>query len=204
MTAGFVSLANAKPESVPFPWYDVPDPFPSAVATQLRDVFPRDGFARVSRSAPDKSYDMWVRTLHPEADGTASDIPGLWRDFVDYVVGDQYRDALSALTGFPLRSAPVEVNLWRYGAGCWLDPHVDKPEKLVTHIIYFNEDWLPEDGGHLVLLGSADASDVVRRVTPACNTGVILPRAGNSWHAVERAEGARERLSAQVIFYHDA
>ncbi|MFF0447660.1 2OG-Fe(II) oxygenase family protein [Streptomyces sp. NPDC004609] len=205
MSTSMVSLDRTTVEDDPFRWYHVTDTFRPEEAAALRETFPSEGFRMVTRTGMDKSYAMHHRLLHP-LDGTdgVTSLPGPWRDFVAEVTAPGYREAVAALTGLPLDEAHVEVNLWRYGRSCWLDPHVDKPEKLVTHVLYFNASWPEDRGGDLLLLGSSSVDDVVRRVVPAANTGVLLVRGDQSWHAVDRVrdcESGLERLSAQVVFH---
>ncbi|MGW2026500.1 2OG-Fe(II) oxygenase [Streptomyces decoyicus] len=206
MSTPLVSFDRTTAEDDPFRWYHVQDTFAPADARALRETFPRDGLRMVTRTGMAKSYAMYHRQLHPVDDGQ-TDIAGLaapWRRLVAEVTGQAYRAAVAGLTGLPVGDAPVEVNVWRYGASCWLDPHVDKPEKLVTHVLYFNEAWPAGRGGDLLLLGSSSGDDVVRRVAPVANTGVLLVRGEDSWHAVERVcdeAGGLERLSAQVVFH---
>ncbi|SDF99426.1 2OG-Fe(II) oxygenase superfamily protein [Sinosporangium album] len=208
-TTSLISFDHTTVEDAPFRWHHVLDTFRPADAAELRGTFPRDGFRMVSRTGVDKSYAMYYRRLHPMDGGEAPPEPALpdpWRHFVAEVTGPAYRAAVAALTGLPIETASIEVNLWRYGASCWLDPHVDKPEKIVTHVLYFNESWPTGRGGDLLLLGSSSEGDVVRRVAPAANSGVLLVRGDRSWHAVERVRDgeALERLSAQVVFHQAA
>jgi len=204
MNTPLVSFDHTTTEDEPFRWHHVLDTFLPADAATLRETFPRDGFRMVTRTGLDKSYAMHHRLLHPlDGDDDTLPLPEPWRRFVAGVTSPAYRAAVAELTGLPLETATVEVNLWRYGHSCWLDPHVDKPEKLVTHVLYFNESWPADRGGELLLLGSPSVDDVVRRVVPAVNTGVLLLRGDDSWHAVERVrdgEAGLERLSAQVVF----
>ena len=203
MTTPLVSLSDVSVETTPFTWYHVRRAFPPGVAGELDATFPTGGFTRVCRTEGDKSYTMWYRRLHPDAPSDG-ECPPAWDRFVEYVTGEAYRAELSRLTGLSLRDAPVEVNLWRYHSDCWLDPHVDKPDKLVTHILYFNAHWPADAGGNLVLLESRSPDTAVRRVAPLLDTGIVLVRSDDSWHAVERVrESGRdlERRSAQVIFH---
>ncbi|MFI5520054.1 2OG-Fe(II) oxygenase [Streptomyces platensis] len=207
MSTPLVSFDRTTAEDDPFRWYHVRDTFTPGDAKALCETFPRDGFRMVTRTGRDKSYTMYHRQLHPVEGGEAgaAGLAEIWRRLVAEVTGPAYRAAVAELTGLPVGDAPVEVNVWRYGASCWLDPHVDKPEKLVTHVLYFNEAWPQGHGGDLLLLGSPSGDDVVRRVAPLANTGVLLARGENSWHAVERVRdgaGGLERLSAQVVFHH--
>ncbi|WP_371500519.1 2OG-Fe(II) oxygenase [Kitasatospora sp. NBC_00374] len=213
MTSPSVRLSRARAVHDPFDYYHLDATFPPDRAERLRQTFPDTGFTKVSSADPHKTYTMWARVLHPAsppADGGArpdDDLPAPWRAFLAEVTGADYRARLAELTGIDLASCPVEVNLWRYPHDCWLDPHVDKESKLVTHVFYFNRPWPAQWGGNLLVLGSGSADDVVHRVAPADNTSVVLVRSEKSWHAVEKADprnpGAA-RLSAQVIFHRPA
>jgi SM-20-related protein len=199
-----VSFADTSAEHDPFPWFHVRETFTAERAAQLRASFPQDGFEMVARDGQDKSYAMYHRLLHPDGDGGTSGLEPVWKEFVEYVTGPEYRAEVARLTGLELGSASVEVNVWRYAHNCWLAPHVDKPAKLVTHVLYFNDDWPQDRGGDLLLLGSAGQDDVRRRVAPVANSGVLLVRGDRSWHAVERVQPGPapvERLSAQVVFH---
>jgi len=97
----------------------------------------------------------------------------------------------------------MEINAIRYSPGAWLGPHLDLKEKIVTHILYFNDAWRREDGGCLRILRSADPSDVAMEVLPVVGNSAVVVRSDKSWHAVSRvADGcARSRRSVNVIFH---
>lgn len=203
MTDDLVLLDRARPGHVPFDYYHLSETFSPEYGSSLREAFPATGFTKVSSGDPRKTYSMWVRQLHPAPPEPQDDLPAPWRAFLAEVTGPSYRRRLAELTGLPLDSCQVEVNLWKYPPDCWLDPHVDKENKLVTHVLYFNEPWPVTWGGNLLILGSDATDDVVRRVPPLHNTSVLLVRGENSWHAVESAgpeNPGAVRLSAQVIF----
>jgi Rps23 Pro-64 3,4-dihydroxylase Tpa1-like proline 4-hydroxylase len=113
-----------------------------------------------------------------------------------------YRRAVAALTGTPLDGADLTLDVWEYRSGDWLAPHVDKPEKLVTHIFYFTERWAIGDGGRLLILSSSDASDVARALAPRIGCSTLLVRSETSWHAVEQpVPGAAHRRSVTATFW---
>lgn len=111
---------------------------------------------------------------------------------------------MSRLTGMDLRHTALEVNLFHYGPGCWLGPHVDLKDKLVTHVFYFNGEWDMADGGCLTILRSAEGGDEVARVAPLVGNSAVLVRSAASWHAVSRVAAGctKSRRSMTVTFYH--
>lgn len=202
MTTDLVRFTSATRREDPFRWYHVTETLSPEWAELLLKTFPEDGFTRVGRSGGEKSYTMRVRKLHP---GPAGDLPGPWEEFLAHVVGSAYRENVRRLTGIALEGLRIEVNLWRYDQDSWLDPHVDKENKVVTQVFYFNRDWPADGGGDLLLLGSSSVDDVRERVAPELGASVVLVRGENSWHAVAKGgrPGGGERLSAQVVFHRD-
>ena len=126
-----------------------------------------------------------------------------WRELAYDLLSPAYRQAMSRLTGRDLAEAPLEVNVIHYGPRCWLGPHVDLKEKIVSHILYFNQSWNREDGGYLEVLGSKDPSAVIAETMPLVGHSAVLVRSDNSWHPVARvADACRlSRRSLNVIFH---
>jgi Rps23 Pro-64 3,4-dihydroxylase Tpa1-like proline 4-hydroxylase len=97
----------------------------------------------------------------------------------------------------------MEVNVFHYGPGGSLGAHKDLPEKIVTHVLYFNRSWNSADGGCLSILRSADPTDQVAEILPIVGNSSVIVRSENSWHAVSRVvnHSAASRRSITVTFY---
>jgi SM-20-related protein len=110
---------------------------------------------------------------------------------------------MSVLTGYDLTETPLEVNVFHYGPGCSLGAHKDLPDKLVTHVLYFNRSWNRSDGGCLNILGSKNLADLVTEVLPIVGNSAVLVRSEESWHAVSSVvnDCAFSRRSVTVTFY---
>ena len=115
-----------------------------------------------------------------------------------------YRSAVSQLVGLDLTSASMEANIFHYGPGAWLGPHLDLRDKIVTHVFYFNDKWQSADGGCLRILRSKNELDVMAEIPPIVGNSSMLVRSEKSWHAVARvARGCdTSRRSVTVTFYH--
>jgi Rps23 Pro-64 3,4-dihydroxylase Tpa1-like proline 4-hydroxylase len=100
------------------------------------------------------------------------------------VDGCEYRSTLQQLTGVQLGHARLEARFVVYGANCWISPHTDRSDKLLTQTFYFEEHWCAEWGGELQLLRSADVTDIATRILPLRNLSVVLVPSPTSWHAV--------------------
>src|SRR5262249_16677859 len=99
----------------------------------------------------------------------------------------------------------MEANIFHYGPGAWLGPHLDLKDKIVTHVFYFNDHWQSSDGGCLRILRSKNEADLVKEIPPIVgNSPSVLVRSENSWHAVARVDrNVRvSRRSVTVTFYH--
>jgi Rps23 Pro-64 3,4-dihydroxylase Tpa1-like proline 4-hydroxylase len=133
----------------------------------------------------------------------AQSLSDSWRRLAEDLLSPSYRDALSQFTGVDLSTLPLEANAFHYGRSAWLGPHVDLADKIVTHVLYFNDSWSESDGGCLTILGSGDMAHVVKTIPPVIGNSSVLVRSTNSWHAVTRVVDTCRisRRSVAVTFY---
>jgi Rps23 Pro-64 3,4-dihydroxylase Tpa1-like proline 4-hydroxylase len=126
-----------------------------------------------------------------------------WRLLARALLSPVYREAVAVISGCDLRDALLEVNVFHYGPGASLGAHSDLPEKVVTHVLYFNEEWDAADGGCLQILSAKDERAVVHEVLPLIGNSAFLVRSENSWHAVSRVTKGRNRSrrSVTATFY---
>jgi hypothetical protein len=156
-----INLSRLTPETLasePYRWAFVDQLFASPDAGALVETFPRDHFKTVTGYDGEKGYQYEARSLiamgadtptHPEFLSPA------WKDLAEDLLSKDYRDAMTELTKVELRNLAIEANVFHYGRNAWLGPHVDLPDKIVTHIFYFNETWDERDGGCLTILRMA-------------------------------------------------
>ncbi|MCM2316457.1 MAG: 2OG-Fe(II) oxygenase [Thermoanaerobaculia bacterium] len=199
-------IAKAKLESTPFSWAQVGDLFSPGDAEALARTYPRDHFKTLTNRGGEKDYDYDARSLiryGGDQVAYAEELSDSWRELAGELLSPEYRAAMSALTGVDLSTAPLEVNVCHYGPGASLGPHPDLSDKVVTHILYFNRDWRPTDGGCLQILASCNERDAVAEVLPTVGNSAVLVRSDNSWHAVSRVVGncSESRKSVTVTFY---
>ena len=77
--------------------------------------------------------------------------------------------------------------------------HTDSKKKIITVLLYLNEDW-QEDGGRLRLLRSGqDLNSTVTEISPAYGTLLVFRRAENSWHGHETYEGPRKVIQMNWV-----
>jgi hypothetical protein len=189
----------------PFRWGVVDGLYEARDRQTLVDTYPVEPFATIEGYDGEKGYVYEARCLVAMG-GTApwrpDQLSEAWLRLATDLCSREYRAAMSAITGLELDDLVMEVNLFHYGPGAWLGPHVDLPEKVVTHVLYFNDDWDPHVGGCLQVL--RDGGDrVVHEVPPTAGSSVVLVRSDSSWHAVARvADDCHDtRRSVTVTFY---
>lgn len=201
---GRIQQAVLKTE--PYKWAFVDELFSPGHAADLAATFPCDKFKKVAGYDGEKGYEYFSRSLIHMGAAEPSHVEGLspsWRELAYDLLSPAYRQAMSRLTGRDLSESPLEVNAVHYGPNCWLGPHVDLKEKIVTQILYFNDEWNRKDGGYLEILNSSDPSSGAAEAMPLVGNSAVLVRSDNSWHAVARiAEGCQlSRRSLNVIFH---
>jgi hypothetical protein len=69
--------------------------------------------------------------------------------------------------------------------------HTDSEAKLVTALLYFNEDWEAGGGRLRLLRGPDDLNDVIAEVPPNMGTLVAFRRSDKSFHGHEPYVGVR-------------
>ena len=193
-------------ESEPYQWAAIDALFTPADADLLAATYPCDHYKLVSGYGGEKDYEYEARPLiSMGADSIAflDDLSAAWRALALDLLSPDYRAAMTTLTGIDLSTSPLEVNVFHYGPGASLGPHTDLPDKLVTHVLYFNSAWNCADGGCLSILRSSDPADRAAEIPPVAGNSAVLVRSGSSWHAVSRVAGHSpvSRRSVTATFY---
>ena len=193
-------------ETEPYKWAAIPELFDPPDGANLAVSYPCDQFKLVASHDGEKEYRYEARALIGMGENTIAypeELNRVWRALAADLLSPEYREAMAALTGCDLAQAPMEVNLFHYPPGGSLGAHKDLPDKIVTHVLYFNRSWNSADGGCLGILRSADAADQVAEILPIVGNSSVIVRSDNSWHAVSRVvnHSAASRRSITVTFY---
>jgi hypothetical protein len=204
----FERIARHRMETDPFRWAAIDELFSPQDAAALAASFPCDHFKLVAGYGGEKDYEYEARALiglGADAISYEEELSEAWRALAGDLLSMDYRAALSKLTGCDLTRSPMEANVFHYGPGASLGPHPDLADKIVTHVLYFNQRWNREDGGCLSILRSSDPSDIVAEIAPLVGNSAVLVRSENSWHAVSRVvrAGCPSRRSLTVTFYRE-
>jgi SM-20-related protein len=199
-------IRNHRLETDPYRWAAVHDLFTRADGLKLAATYPCDHFKLVAARGGEKDYEYEARQLIAMGANVLSypgELSESWRALGNDLLSPEYRSAMSALTGCDLSQTQMEVNVFHYGPGGSLGAHRDLPEKLVTHVLYFNRTWNRANGGCLSILRSGDPADLVAEIPPLIGNSSVIVRSENSWHAVSQVvnHSACSRRSMTITFY---
>jgi hypothetical protein len=190
----------------PYAWAAINNLFTADDAARLAATYPCDHFKRVAIYDGEKDHQYEVRALiglGADVIAYPDELSDNWRALAVELLSPEYRAAMTTLTGCDLMQAPMEANVFHYGPGGALGSHRDLPEKLVTHVLYFNSSWNGVNGGCLRILRSSDPADVLAEIPPIAGYSSVIVRSENSWHAVSQVDNASpcSRRSLNVTFY---
>lgn len=201
--------------SEPFPWgyyenaFDEPD--------TLVERFPDAGYEphaqqRILEALGKRGTDAWyannVRTrplleLGETRPHQPEELDDVWLSVAEDLCSAEYRECLSEVTGHDVRGLRMQAHFWQFHEGAKFKPHVDKPHKIVTHLMYLTDGWSADMGGCFQVLGSDDPTAVLTEIPPVPNSSIVLRRTDNAWHAVSPvARGTqRSRKLLQTWFW---
>ena len=190
----------------PYRWAFVDRLFSPADCADLVKTFPHDHFKTIKGYDGEKGYQYEARSLiamGADVPTRAQFLSPAWQCLAADLLSPAYREAMSHLTAVQLADLPIEANVFHYGRSAWLGPHVDLPDKVMTHVFYFNEVWDQSDGGCLTILRAGDVTQIVKVIPPLVGNSVVVVRSENSWHAVSlvREKCRSSRRSMTVTFY---
>lgn len=203
----FDSIKKARIESNPYEWGFIDDLFSSSDKEKLSAQYPMDHFKSVIGYDGDKTYEYECRNLIGMGKVSASfeqNLGDSWLNLSRDLLAPDYRNALSILYKRDLSTVPMEVNVFHYRHGASIVPHVNTPDYILSHILFFNEDWDDSHGGCLSILNSNNRDDVFTRVLPIAGHSVLIIRSNQSWYGIEPIKaGAKQSYRLVTItFYH--
>jgi SM-20-related protein len=203
----FERIAGGRLQSDPYRWAVIDGLFSAQDAAALATSYPTDHFKRLADYGGEKDFEYESRalvTMHAHTVSRPDALSAAWRALADELASSQYRAAMSSLIGVDLSDAPFEVNVFHFPPGGSLGAHPDLRDKIVTHVLYFNQAWNDDDGGCLSILRSRDPHDIVRTVSPIVGNSAVIVRSDDSWHAVSPVVKTcrLSRRSLTATFYH--
>lgn len=147
-----------------------------------------------------------VRRDFPSVPGPGShppgqlEIGGSFKALMDEMLGPEFKKAVEDKFSIDLAGRPTMYTVRGFTRARDGKIHPDSETKLITVLLYLNDDAWPNDGGRLRLLRSAtDLDDFVEEVEPAGGTLLVFKREDHSWHGHESFEGPRRAIQLNWV-----
>lgn len=141
----------------------------------------------------------------PNIDSTGSippselDIHGSFQQLLDEMNGPEFREAIEEKFGLDLSDRPSMFTIRGFCARNNGKIHTDTKSKIITVLLYLNQEW-EAGGGRLRILRSAtDLNDAAEEVSPNGGTLLVFRRSDNSWHGHEPFEGQRRAIQMNWV-----
>ncbi|WP_366657364.1 2OG-Fe(II) oxygenase [Fodinicurvata sp. EGI_FJ10296] len=147
-----------------------------------------------------------ARKAYPEVPGPGSHPPdglaidGAFQSLIDELQGSAFRSAVERKFDIDLTDRPTMYTVRGYCRSRDGKIHTDSKTKLITVLLYMNDDGWPNASGRLRLLrNGTDLEDYADEVEPAGGTLLIFKRADNSWHGHHSYEGPRRAVQLNWV-----
>jgi Rps23 Pro-64 3,4-dihydroxylase Tpa1-like proline 4-hydroxylase len=131
-------------------------------------------------------------------------IRGAFAAMVKELTGDAFRQTIEKKFAIDLSKAAVMYTVRGFVAAHDGDIHTDSKTKIITVLLYLNDDSWAADGGRLRILRSGtDLEDYVAEVPPNGGTLLVFRRCDHSWHGHHRHAGPRRTLQLNWVTGED-
>jgi hypothetical protein len=116
------------------------------------------------------------------------------REVIAELDGPEFQAAIEEKFGVALEGRPKMYSLRGYTRAKDGQIHTDSKDKIITVLVYLNEDWKQPGGRLRILRNGHDVDDYVAEVAPDQGTLLVFQRSDTSWHGHHPFEGQRRSL----------
>ena len=146
-----------------------------------------------------------VSADYPKVPGPGShppgelDIGGHFAGLIEELRGPRFQAAIERKFAIDLAGRPTMYTVRGFVREKDGAIHTDSQTKIITVLLYMNEDWR-EDAGRLRLLRSgSDLEDYVAEVPPNGGTLLVFRRSDRSWHGHKPTSGPRRAIQLNWV-----
>ncbi|MFT5004708.1 MAG: SM-20-related protein [Paracoccaceae bacterium] len=147
-----------------------------------------------------------ARASYPEVPGPGSHpspglkIEGAFSDLIEQLRGPEFQAAIEEKFNVDLTGRPTMYTVRGYCRERDGKIHPDSKTKIITVLLYMNDDGWDSSGGRLRILRSAtDLEDFVAEVEPKGGTLLVFKRADHSWHGHHSFKGQRRAIQLNWV-----
>ena len=141
-----------------------------------------------------------INATYPRIDGGGSfpidslDENMTIKEVIDELDGPEFESLVEEKFGVTLDGRPKMYSLRGYTRAKDGQIHTDSKDKIITVLLYLNENWQQPGGRLRILRNGHDVDNYAAEVAPDNGTLLIFKRADNSWHGHHPFEGPRRSL----------
>jgi hypothetical protein len=158
----------------------------------VRDFIGHDAISEINRDYPG---------IHEPKNFQIEDLsfgPG-FEQFLAELQSDEVREAVGKKFGVDLTGKPAQITVRRLCEANDGKIHTDSRTKIISALVYFNEEW-PHEGGQLRLLRSdSDVEDYAVEVPPKAGTMLAFRRCDHSFHGHKPFDGERRMVQISWV-----
>ena len=116
------------------------------------------------------------------------------KQVIDELDGPEFESIIEERFGVTLAGRPKMYSLRGYTRAKDGQIHTDSKDKIITVLLYLNQDWKQPGGRLRILRNGRNVDDYVAEVPPDNGTLLIFKRSENSWHGHHPFDGPRRSL----------
>ncbi|HZR71474.1 2OG-Fe(II) oxygenase [Bradyrhizobium sp.] len=143
---------------------------------------------------------------YPEVPGPGSHPPaglkisGHFKELIDELLGPSFQHLVEEKFDVDLANRPTMYTVRGFCRARDGKIHTDSKTKIITVLLYMNDDsWESSTGRLRLLRNGTDLENYVAEVEPSGGTLLIFKRADNSWHGHHPFEGRRRAIQINWV-----
>jgi SM-20-related protein len=174
------ALRNAQMQTDPFDFMVVPEFISSDILAGINKDYPRIETA-ANHALENLRYGPKFEALMEELQGRE----------VAEILGEAF--------DMDLASLPTTVTVRKFCERTDGNIHTDHKSKVITVLVYFNENWEHEEGQLRMLRSKSDINDYVAQVPPLGGSLLAFRRTDHSWHGHTQFVGERRMVQLNYL-----
>jgi SM-20-related protein len=168
-------LKAAKIETSPFMYTIIPGFLSPEMVSRINATYPR---IEKGGSYPIESLDASMAI----------------KEVIDELDGPEFERAVAEKFAVDIAGKPKMYSLRGYTRAKDGQIHTDSKDKIITVLLYLNENWQQPGGRLRILRNGQNVDDFAAEVPPDNGTLLVFKRSDNSWHGHHPFEGPRRSL----------
>jgi SM-20-related protein len=134
---------------------------------------------------------------HPPA---GLNISGHFKELIDELLGSSFQHVVEKKFDVDLANRPTMYTVRGFCRARDGQIHTDSKTKIITVLLYMNDDsWESSTGRLRLLRNGSDLENYVAEVEPAGGTLLIFKRSDHSWHGHHPFEGKRRAIQLNWV-----